>query len=220
MFDIAILTVDRSPAYIHTTLASLFASCRTCSVPSVRLVVSTPSYGYLDSYRDHAGVQLVRPSEADWAATRESGPHYRLTHTTHRALGLPLSTGSAGLCLCEDDVVFRDDFIPKLQRTINEMSGEFGLRRYLLAVYCPENYENEPGMHRGKHFCSHHGCQHYGNQCMFIPSAVLGDLREFIRERGVERNERPNDLLFGQYTCDGHAEMYACSPSLVRHVGA
>jgi hypothetical protein len=120
---LAIMTVDRTPAYVHQTLASLFAADPLVHELSlVHLVIGTNDTTYLEGYRHHKHLSFHPLTEEERERTREWWAHRRFCHNYVRCLGLPIPEGG-GICVCEDDLVFRDLFLARLMGTIHEMEN-------------------------------------------------------------------------------------------------
>jgi Mannosyltransferase putative len=214
---IAIATVPREPQYIHSTLASLFASDPYVhGVAGLHLFVGAPDPAYLDPYRHHRQIRIEPLPESD--ALRSAGwtVHRKACLNHYRCLSVPLGN-ARGLCVCEDDVVFCDDFIEKLLAGVREMEEDYGLSRYLLACYVPYRLD-EPALQRGKRFASYPPHGFYGTQCMYYPKSVLAELAERVRKEGVESYTQPVDMIVKDFgiEIDG---IYGTTRSLVQHVG-
>ncbi len=213
---LAVMTVDRQPAYVHQTLASLFAADpRVHELSGVHLVIGTNRAEYLGNLRHHAALRFHPLTDAEWERIKDWIVHRRFSHNYVRCLGLPVPDGG-GLCVCEDDVVFRDHFLDGLLSTVNEMEQEGGLRDYCLALFSEGDFETDPSFYRGRHYCSY-GWSYHGTQGMYYPKHVAQEMRGYIQLRGVENYTKPGDLLISDLYGD---RMYACPRALVDHVGA
>ena len=212
---LAIMTVDRDPQYVHQTLASLFAADPLVhDVVSVHVVIDTDDAAYLENYRHHGRLSFhpLRIAEqeriADWSL------HRRFCHNYVRCLSLPIPEGG-GICVCEDDIVFRDLFVQRLLATVDELEAHTGASDYCLALFTDCDLEQDPSFYRGRHFCSY-GWDFHGTQSMYYPFGVAGDLREYLYQHGVDRVDDCGDLLIGELYGD---RMYASPRSLVDHIG-
>jgi len=212
---LAIMTVDREPQYVHRTLASLFASDPLVhEVSSVHLVIDTSESAYLRDYRHHGKLLFHPLRDAEYERTADWSPHRRFCRNYVRCLSLPVPDGG-GLCVCEDDVVFRDLFVQRLLTTIDELEAHTGKTDYCLALFTDCDLERDPSFYRGRHFCSY-GWPFRGTQCMYYPRAVAAELRDYIQEHGVTKTEDCGDLLIARLYAD---RMYASPRSLVNHIG-
>ena len=215
---IVISTVARQPEYVHTTLASLFASDplmhRLCGVG---LVVGGDDVSYLGPYGHHAGIDVYPLSHCDASLIRNWPTHRRFCHNYLRCL--TLATGEAkGLCVCEDDVVFRDGFVSKLIRTVGEMEDEDGIAKYILACYVPYRLADDPSLRRGRYYASYFAPTFYGTQCVYYPATVLDDVAECMCRDGVENYKHPGDFIVRDYAHSINA-LYGTVASLVQHIG-
>lgn len=214
--QLVIMTVDRPPhQYVHRTLASLFASDPLVHrLPPVRLMVGTNDASYLDGYRHHRRLQVRPLSDAEWEQVRGWTVHRRLNHNFHRCLTTDLGD-AAGVCVCEDDLKFRDGFVSALLAAVGEVGQSHA--RYVLAAYAAYDLDREPAFARGEHYCSY-GHPFYGNQCVYYPRTVLAELAELVLEQGVRRYTEPADLLVKRLD-ERHQFLYATRRSLVQHIG-
>ena len=212
---LAIMTVNRKPQYVHRTLASLFASGPLVhELASVHLVIDTSAAGYLDAYRHHRKL-LFHPLLADECArTADWGPHRRFCRNYVRCLALPVPKGG-GICVCEDDIIFRDRFVERLLLTINELEAQVDRTDYCLALFSDCDFEMEPSLYCGRYVCRH-GLPFHGTQCMYYPGTVVTELGEFLQRYGVDSTKDCGDLLIHRLCQD---RMYASPRSLVDHIG-
>jgi hypothetical protein len=215
---LVVMTVDRSPQYVHHTLASLFASDRLVhEVAGVSLLVGSSDARYLDGYRHHRRLSIHPVDERESSRIQNWTTGRKFCHNYHRCLSVPLE-GARGLCVCEDDVVFRDGFITKLLAAVQEMETEHELSRYLLACYVPYRLADDPALRRGRLFASYHAPTFFGTQCMYYPSTVLGDLAERMLHDGVQRHLQPGDWIVRDFGAEING-IYGTVRSLAQHVG-
>jgi hypothetical protein len=215
---LVVMTVNRTPAYVHSTLASLLASDPLVrGLPGVDLVVGSPDDGYLDCYRHHRWVRVHPLDPAEWARVRDWPTGRKFCHNYHRCLTTPLA-GARGLCVCEDDVVVRDGFVSKLLAVVEEMERGHGLSEYLLACYVPYRLADQPDLRRGRLFASYHPPTFFGTQCMYYPRPVLGALQARVLRDGVERHTQPGDWVVRDYGAEING-IYGTVASLAQHVG-
>src|SRR5690349_21912628 len=66
----------------------------------------------------------------------------RVCFNYHRCLTLP-PAGAAGLCICEDDALFQDDFIRAMLLAVNEMEKEHKILKYILRLFIPFEFSPE-----------------------------------------------------------------------------
>jgi hypothetical protein len=212
---LAVMTVDRDPPYVHQTLASLFAcDPMVHDVSPVHVVVGTSNTKYVQNYQHHRAISLHPLDQAEQDRIAGWSPHRRFCHNYVRCLSLPIPE-AGGICVCEDDVIFRDLFVQRLLKAIRELEENVKERDYCLALFTDCDLEQNTSFYRGRFYCSY-GWPFHGTQCMYYPAAVAATLRDYIQQRGVDRQEDCGDLLVGRLYGD---RMYASPRSLVDHVG-
>lgn len=214
---LAISTVARTPEYVHTTLASLFASDPLVHrLAGIHLVVDGVDASYLDAYRHHSVIRLHPLAEAEIASTSWC-PHRRFCHNYYRCLSLDL-VGAKGICICEDDIVFRDGFVSKLLRTIGEMEDANGIAKYILSCYVPYCLQDEPGSAKCRCYASYNASAFYGTQCVYYPRTVLAEVATSIFHDGVQVYKQPGDFIVRDYAKSIEA-LYGTIVSLTQHIG-
>jgi len=212
----AILTIERNPSYIEHTLASLFAAGPEAhALSTVHLLVGSKNTDHLRHCRHHRALSLHPLSDMEHDEIWQWTLHRRFCHNYHRCLSLPIPAGG-GICIAEDDVIFRDGFLGLLLATIHEMEQDDGLKDYCLSLGPSHDFEAERSFYRGHRYCSY-GCGFAGTQCMYYPRHVAHELRDHIWRFGVEQYVKPGDLLIGDLYGD---RMYACPRGLTSHIGA
>jgi hypothetical protein len=212
---VAVMTVDREPAYVHQTLASLFASDGMVhEVSPIHLMIDASDTSYLGGYRHHRDLSLHPLSSTESERIAKWSRHRRFCRNYVRCLSLPIPEGG-GICVCEDDLVFRDLFIQRLLMTVGELEASTGASDYCLALFTDCDLERDVSFYRGRYFCSY-GWPFHGTQCMYYPRQTALQIRDYVQERGVDRTDDCGDLLIGKLYQD---RMYACPRSLANHVG-
>jgi hypothetical protein len=214
---IVIMSVPREPVYIHQTLASLFMSDPLVHKTRIHVMVDAPDAAYLENYAHHPNltVQPLTPTEVE--QTEAYWVHRRHAHNYHRCLAMSCE-GHSGLCICEDDLVFRHGFLTKLVATIAQLEVEHPLEKYVLAAYAPYDFGLDRAAGRIQSFCGYPAAGFYGNQCLYYPRTVLDDLAPLFYEQAVRRAVAPSDMVVKEY-CRQSAVLYACTRSLAQHVG-
>lgn len=220
--DLVIMTVARDVNYLPQTLASLYlADPLVRDLRKVHLVLGSPDTRHVDELTHHGQLAVHRMSGQDWQKIKDWRVHQRLAFNYWRCLTLP-DPGPAGVCICEDDIIFRDGFVTKLLQTINEMRAD-GLHRYLLAAYSHYDYAADSSRRRGRYYCSYNASTHYGNCCIFFSPATRTGAAEAIYRRSVDPYESPADLVLGDYGesiwQQGTGGMYQTVCSLAQHIG-
>lgn len=210
---LVIMTTNRQPEYIHQTLASLFMADEAVRELPVVIMVGSNDSSYLQHYIQHECLTIRTLEPSEWERIQAWSPHRRHAHNYHRCLTVPVSD-CEGLCVCEDDVVFRDGFVAQLRATSLELERLRGNRNYALAGYAPHAFTTSAGSLS----CRYPPEIFYGTQCMYFPSDIVPELAEIVSLRGVEVQEAPTDLVlqkvFRERDC-----VFACTPSIVQHIG-
>lgn len=221
-FDVAILTVQRSPDYCTQTVASLFASGREVwNVVPVHLVVGSPDDEYLSNLSRYTSLRIHRLSDESWNEISDWSVHRRLSHNLWRALELPCHA-QLGRCVCEDDVLFQQGFVSKLLDAIDELRSS-AIDKFILTAYSHYDFAAEPERYRGRFHCSYNAAVHYGNCCFFVSKALLDELAQAIRQRAVDELEAPADIVLGRFGEElwqrKEGGMYQTISSIVQHMG-
>jgi hypothetical protein len=210
---LAISTVNRSPQYVHQTLASLFASDPAVHrLSDVWLLVDGNDF-HLRDYRHHGRLRIVPLTPEERTRMTGWSIHRRTCHNYYRCLSVPLA-GQRGIIVCEDDVVFRDQFLVRLIDTLEEMRAH-RLHKFALALYASHDFEDEHSFYRGALYCSY-GWVFFGSQCMYYPAETAHEIADYILRHGVETYEDPSDLLVKRVYGD---RMYSCCRALAQHIG-
>jgi CheY-like chemotaxis protein len=212
------MAIRRSPEYLHAALASLFMSDPLVhQLKGVHLVLGNAESQFLDPYFHHRRLSIHSlPSEeaariADWSGLR------RIAFNYHRSLTLP-PRDCAGLCICENDVIFHDGFLTDLLEALNEIEAEAGVEKYILNVYLPYGVTRMPNGRPLRHAVRHSSRRFYGSQCLYFPASTVPDIAEYIHAEGVVGQCAPIDLLIGRHSI-ACASLYGTSRSLVQHLG-
>lgn len=214
---LAVMTVNRSPEYIHTTLASLllsgpFVHC----LKGLHLVVGGGEAGYLEHYRHNRRVEVHIPGEQDCRRLREWTPHQRFCFNYYRCLAV-VPADCHGIVICEDDVIFQDRFLETAINAINELE-ERGVSKYLLDMYIPDSMKPRGESGEGKYCVKYDVEGYYGTQCIFFPRTVVPEVAWMMQRFGVAEYRAPGDMIVKQYA--GMTDtLYGTRHSLVQHIG-
>jgi len=214
----AIMTVKREPSYIHQTLAGFFASGPPLDcIQPIELMLGTNEHAYLDAYKDSSLIQINRLTNQQWRMIEPWGVHRRFAFNLARSIRMGLHS-TQGLCVCEDDVIFRDGFVDKLLRVVNQIEQKRD--RYVLACYAAYDFVNHSNNAGDLLYCDYPS-GFYGTQCMYYPRNVVEELSDYIWKHGVETPEETGDLLIGRYPRKFHPRklLLASRWSLVQHIG-
>jgi hypothetical protein len=224
---LGILTVPRSPVYVHTTLASLFLSSPTVHrLLSIDVMIDTSDRRYLCEYQHHRVIRLHHLSKEDERNQATADLRTRSCYNYWRCLNVPLD-GCRGLLVFEDDVLCRHRFLEKLLQVVTEMEVEHGVSRYVLSLGANYRLVDYRELHRGKYFVTFPAEWFYGTQATYFPATVVPEIRDYIWREGVVggRTREPGaprfaaDLLIAQV---GTREsfLYSTVRNLVDHIGA
>jgi CheY-like chemotaxis protein len=215
---LAVMTVRRSPEYVHTSLASLLLSDPLVhELKGLHLIVGSADAEYLNEYRHHRRIEIHPMSPPEAERSRDWIQRRRLCFNYYRCLTIP-QAGYEGLCVCEDDIIFQDGFIKKMLAAVNEMEQRHKPTKYLLDLYMAYGRNSEPTSRLGR-FCAKYSARaFYGTQCMYYPSSLVPEVAQLIYEHGVEQFRLPSDLLVGEYANET-GTLYGTVRSLVDHIG-
>jgi len=212
------MTIRRSPEYFHAALASLFMSDPLVhQLKGIHVVIGSAESHYLDPYFHHRRLTFHAMTSAeaeriaDWPALR------RIAFNYHRSLMLP-PRDFAGLCICENDVVFRDGFLGEMLETVNEIEGQGPGEKYILNAYLPYGAARTPGKRTLGHAVRYSSRRFYGSQCIYYPMSVVPEIAQYIYDEGVVKQRAPIDMLIGRHPI-ARASLFGTSRSLVQHVG-
>ena len=215
---LVIMTVNRTPEYIHKTLASLFLSDPLVhELKGIHLVVGGSNVEYLNQYKHHNCITIHSMTSEDTVQISEWIVHRKFCHNYHRCLTIP-DNDYRGLCICEDDVMFQDGFVEKMVESVNEIENEHKLDKYLLDLYLPYGFYPDPSFRSGKMCTKYYPKRFYGTQCMYYPQNIVTEIAQVIYEQGVAEYLLPGDLIIGQYATVKNI-LYGTKRSLVQHAG-
>ncbi len=214
---IAIRTIDRSPQYIHQTLASLFMSGREAQdCGEILLCIGNEKEAYLHDYLHHRNVKLLPLTSRERANFPSiEGIHRRCCYNFWRSLTVPLA-GKIGVLTCEDDIVFRDGFLRILLSAIREIEVDFGITDYMLSLAQYYDFEQNPQAVLGRYVCRY-AAPFYGLQAVYVPAATALLLAEHVYANGVVNYTQPADILAAEFFQE---RIFALPRPLVQHIGA
>lgn len=215
---VCILTVEREPPYIHTTLASLFLSGPAVHwLGAIDILVDSNDTNLLWEYRHHRKLNVHYLTDDEWREERRRSIRARFCYNYWRALSLP-TEGYDGFLILEDDGILRDDFTDKLAQSVQEIGTQHGIRRYILAIASNHRLVDDASLYRGKYYISYPAHQFYGSSGVYWPASMIAEARECFWEDGVARAALPGDLLIGQLGAR-HNCLYKTAWDLVDHIG-
>jgi hypothetical protein len=207
--EVAVSTVDRLPQYVHVTLESLVSDERARRMRR-RIVVCGKSALYLDSWLGRGDVEVF--DAETWRELRGVPPEGKCLLNFERLL-----QGAGPLLALEDDVVFTDGWVGKLDAAL----ASLGQRRhtpkrrqpdFILALYAARRFKLRPvAPYNPLHF--------YGNQALYMTAGARSKLRRFIATERLEGRLVPADIMVKRAAQAGLFDLLACNPSLCQHVG-
>lgn len=217
--DIALVfvTCPRTPAYLPGTLASaLLRDPLSSRLREISAAVDAPDLGCIGPLARDRRVRWAARTEEENTRAESYHIHRRACHNYWRALGLA-SPGGRAVLVCEDDLIFRDDWLGWLLECLDEMQAR-GLRDFLLTAYSTCDHET-PDLRRGRYYSSYVAQGFYGTQAMLYPAGQLPAVSELIWQHGVIAPEAPYDMLIQRLATE-RQNLYTTRHSLVQHVGA
>ena len=214
---IAFMTCPRKPSYIHQTLGSLFdMEPGIKELSCVDLLIDTADKTFLEEYRDVKLFNLHYLTPEQFKVEKTRTLYVRCCYTCWRCLNLDI-TGYKGLLVCEDDVIFRQDFLSCLLQTVEEIEKD-KLYEYMLSLHSKYNLVESKARHRGKYFLSYPAFKFYGMHGIYYPSQTLARVRDFMFKHGVKKPSKPADLLIGELG-EQMQTFFNVAWDLVEHVG-
>lgn len=215
---IVIMTVRRSPEYVHKTLASLLLSDPLVhQVKGIHLVVGSADVEYLSQYQHHKNIQIHPMPFDDAEQSRDWVIHRKFCMNYYRCLTVPVQN-CHGICICEDDIAFQDGFIELMLAALNELEQEHKQDAYLLNLYVTNDLAPDAGFITGKTIKKYIPTGFYGTQCIYYPQSMIAPIAQLIYDQGVAQYLCPGDLLIGKYMCATNT-LYGPLYSLVQHMG-
>lgn len=223
---IAVRTIHREPQYIHQTLASMFVSDDLVRrTGEVLLLIGNEADDYLSNYLHHTHLRimsLTRAQRQQFSALNElqdklsplDSNRQRFNFNFIRSLRLPLS-GKLGVLSCEDDVIFRENFLQSLLAAIHEVEEGHGISEYMLSLSQYYDFERDSNAYLGKHFCRY-SRPFYGTQAVFFPTSVAAKFADYVDENGIGEGLRAGDILAGEFFKD---TTFSTVRPLVQHIG-
>ena len=215
---LVIMTINRSPEYIHKTLASLLLSDPLVhKLRGIHLVVGGANVEYLNQYKHHKIIKIhpmsLEESKhiSDWIVRK------KFCHNYHRCLTI-IAEDYSGLCIFEDDIMFQDRFVEKMMAAVNEMENEHKLDKYLLDLYLPYGFSPDVSFGSGKLCAKYYPQNFYGTQGIYYPRSIVPEIAQLIYNEGVVDYQKPGDMLIAQYAIATNL-LYGTKRSLVQHTG-
>ena len=186
-------------------------------MPTIHFMVGSADTEYLDRYQNDSRFQIhaMPPEEAErissWSVHRKFCANYE------RCLRLA-EERQVGLCICEDDVIFRENFIECLLETINDLQSREKTDEYVIALYSAFPYQRRKSLEESELYRNYPADTYYGTQCVYYPPKVRSEIADLVHAEGVENYQAPGDMLVKKY-CIEHQNLYSAARSLAQHVG-
>jgi hypothetical protein len=191
--------------YIHDTLRSLWASDWGETNRTVNLIMGSADASHVQEYAAHPSVRIV-----PWDG--EDNEVLRWNCTLNKIRALRFGADEPTL-ICEDDVLFRPDWLSTLHRVMAEMGDD----DYVLSLATAK-----PDLERAPLVAGKQWVKRYptfvlqGAQALFYPTRTLREnLADFLQAHLTRGN---GDELIGRYA-RAHAALYATKDSLIENVG-
>lgn len=217
--------VARGVNYVYPMMASYWMSGPLAHrIAGFDLMVDSQDVDYLWNFFKHTEKVSIHPVEdgmLDNLPTTgdEMGcmrlPHRRLTRNYMRTIRYALTTPEKGFLICEDDVVFRDNFWDYALDSINEMRcTKLPKDGNTLVFYHRPQYIGKNSYYRGRYFCSAGGG--FEGLCgVYYDRECLESLLEYL----VNNEHRlPADLLYAEWSAIEWTR-YAPPAGIIQHVG-
>ena len=142
----------------------------------------------------------------------------RLALNYHRCLTLP-PQDCAGLCICENDILFRDGFLREMLAAVNGIETALSGDKYFLDAYIPYSFRRKPDLQTTVGPAVKYAAQRfYGTQCVYYSRQVIPEIAQRIYDLGVVGQRAPIDMLVREYAVTA-GFFFGTARSLVQHIG-
>ena len=147
--DFAIMTVARSPVYIHELIASLRSDL------PLRLIAGSPDYEYLERYRDNPAREIIEVPAKGWEHFQNRSVSHRANWNYWRCLTLgPRTSSCEGLLIFEDDVVPAEHSL-RFANALSKQGVPFELHIYARGMHGQGLAEDDPYLATWFALCCH-----------------------------------------------------------------
>jgi hypothetical protein len=210
--SVAITTVNRPKNYIHKVISHL-----PKNLP-MRLIVGSPSYGYLARYRKEKRIQIIGVDLTEWNKIK----HFQTSHRASWNYWRSFTYGARpearkGLLLLEDDVIPARGWAQRLEQTIEQIESEYG-EEYVLALFTVQPLFSRPPS-EGHIYTRYDVNSYAGSQAMYYPESIRVGFAEYIAAEGRETYRMGYDLLLREYLKLTGIPLFATTPCLFQHIG-
>ena len=226
--SICIMTCDRSPSYLDSTLATLFAAGQEIySTRGVSLIVDAVDLSFLRRYvclcNSPIRVEGLTSRQASYCATVK---HRRVRFNVglHRCLQFGLEYG---VLVLEDDVLIKPGMLHWMMLALEEMDKD-GIKHYILSLNTRgREFVDEPAFRRGEFYTSYPlGSPFYGSQAIFYSPKVAKEFGFYLKKNGIRPDgstDLGGDELLRSFLCEtsltGNSGAYATVYAQAEHVG-
>lgn len=209
--DFAIMTVARSPVYIHELIASLRSDL------PVRLIAGSPDYEYLERYRDNPAREIIEVSAKGWEHFQNRRVSHRANWNYWRCLTLgPRTSSCEGLLIFEDDVIPARGWEPRFYDIVDQIESDC-TGPFVLSLYSPVRLPRPPNSQT--YYARYPTANFYGTQAIYFPEEVRSDFARFLKCNGVDIYQQQYDIVLRAYLLNQGIPLFGANPCLVQHVG-
>ena len=195
----------RKEHYIGQTLQSLFSSTGADTGLSVNLLMGSEDESHVQKYAAHPAVRII-----SW--DMETSPDLRWNCTLNKIRALRYGDAETAL-VCEDDIVFKRDWLSVLSAATAAMGDE----EYIMTLLETDAVPGPARAVRGTLLVKKYPAWILqGSQALFYPTKALRDrVADYLHKN---LTKACGDELIGRYA-RAHSDLYATSEPLVEHVG-
>jgi hypothetical protein len=211
--SVAFSTVDREENYLPATLESFFTSSfMNCELP-LNLILGSPEMNYLSEIRMINGIHVIEMGPNVWSWIKGSGVRHRATWNYYRCL-THQGVGQRGSLIFEDDVQFAYGWRERLNQIISMLEALYD-QCFILSVYDPWSFRSEDNLP----YAEYDRVSFFGTQGMYFPAETRLGFAKYLKKHGVVANEGHYDHILRDYALENGILIFACTPSLIQHIG-
>lgn len=210
--NVAVITVDRPRNYIQKVISQLPKDLR------LRVIVGSPSYGYLEQFRSNPRIEIIGVDLAEWDQVKSFGRAHRASWNYWRSLVYGARPGvKKGLLLLEDDVLAAKGWEPRFEKTIEQIETQYG-EDYVLALFTNDSQFSEPVSDK-KYYTRYPAEKYAGSQAMYYSESVRTGFAEYLAVEGRESFRMGYDLVLREYLKRTGIPLFSTTPCLFEHIG-
>lgn len=225
--NICIMTCDRSPSYLDSTLATLFAAGQEIySIRGINLIADAVDLSFLRRYvclcNSSIRVEGLTSKQASYCATVHK--RVRFNVGLHRCLQFGLEYG---VLVLEDDVLIKPGMLHWMMLALEEMDKD-GIKHYILSLNTRgREFVDEPAFRRGEFYTSYPlGSPFYGSQAIFYSPKVAKEFGPYLKKNGIRPDgttDLGGDELLRSFLCETsltwNSGAYATVYAQAEHIG-